>query len=120
MVLKGDEAALVAAAVAGKSLTKIAVAAGVSVSTAQRRLQDPAIQAAIRAGLADRQRQAVGRLGADLNPAIRRLRQLVAHEDPKIALQAIDKLLSNAHRFSIQLEARPAEAPSSPEESGDA
>ena len=44
-MLKGDEAALIMAAVAGCSLAEIAVAAEVSVSTVQRRLRDDDIRA---------------------------------------------------------------------------
>ena len=84
--LRGDEGALIAAAVAGKALEDIALAADVSVSTVQRRLRDPEIVAAIREGRADHQRQAVGQLNADLTEAITRLRELVGHEDPSIAL----------------------------------
>src|SRR3954468_8885271 len=98
--LKGDEGALIAAAVAGKSLEDIAQIADVSVSTVQRRLRDPEIAAAIREGRADHQRQAVGQLNEDLNDAITRLRDLVGHEDPAIALRAIDKLIAHAHRFN--------------------
>ena len=110
--LKGDEGALIGAAVAGKSLEDIAQIADVSVSTVQRRLRDPEIAAAIREGRADRQRQAVGRLNADLNDAIERLRELVGHEDPSIALRAIDKLIAHAHRFNHALDLAVAEQPS--------
>lgn len=102
--LKGDEGALIAAAVAGKSLEDIARIADVSVSTVQRRLRDPEIAAAIRDGRADHQRQAVGQLNEDLTQAITRLRDLVGHEDPSIALRAIDKLIAHAHRFNRALD----------------
>lgn len=102
--LKGDEGALIAAAVAGRSLEDIARIADVSVSTVQRRLRDPEIAAAIREGRADHQRQAVGQLNEDLTQAITRLRDLVGHEDPSIALRAIDKLIAHAHRFNHALD----------------
>lgn len=102
--LKGDEAALIAAAVAGKSMEDIAQIADVSVSTVQRRLRDPEIAAAIREGRADHQRQAVGQLNEDLSDAITRLRDLVTHDDPAIALRAIDKLIAHAHRFNRALD----------------
>ena len=36
----------------------------------------------------------------DLTDAITRLRDFVSHEDPSIALRAIDKLIAHAHRFN--------------------
>ena len=102
--LKGDEGALIAAAVAGKPLEDIAQIADVSVSTVQRRLRDAEIAAAIREGRADHQRQAVGQLNEDLSDAITRLRDLVGHDDPAIALRAIDKLIAHAHRFNRALD----------------
>ena len=71
-MLKGNEAALIAAAVAGKSLDEIARDAQVSVSTVQRRLRDSEVRRAIREGRADHQRQAVGMLNSDLTDAIDR------------------------------------------------
>jgi DNA-directed RNA polymerase specialized sigma24 family protein len=41
--MSADEAEMVAAAVDGRTLNEIAVAAGVSVSTVQRRLKEPEI-----------------------------------------------------------------------------
>lgn len=99
-MLKGDEGALVAAAVAGRTLEEIAVAADVSVSTAQRRLRDPDISALIEQGRTDCQRQAVGRLNSELNETIDKLRALVHHNDPNVALRAIDKLIAHAYRFN--------------------
>ncbi len=99
-LLKGDEASLVAAAVRGGTLSEIAAEAGVSISTVQRRLRDPDIEVAICEGRTQQQREAVGRLNADLNGAIMRLRELVQHEDPRVALSAIDKWMAHAHRFS--------------------
>ncbi|MFL6158429.1 MAG: hypothetical protein ACJ72D_20245 [Marmoricola sp.] len=99
-MLMGDEAALVAAAVRGATLTEIGEEAGVSVSTVQRRLRDPEIVEAIAEGRAHKQREALGRLSQDLNAAVDRLRELVMHEDPRVALTAIDKLITHAHKLS--------------------
>jgi len=99
-MLKGDEAGLVAAAVRGGTLSEIAAEASVSISTVQRRLRDPDIEVAICEGRTQQQREAVGRLNADLNGAIMRLRELVQHEDPRVALSAIDKWVAHTHRFS--------------------
>jgi AcrR family transcriptional regulator len=100
-MLAGDEAALVAAAVRGATLAEIAEEAGVSVSTVQRRLRDPEVVGAIAEGRAHKQREALGRLNEDLNTAVARLRELVTHEDPRIALNAIDKLITHAHKLSL-------------------
>lgn len=99
-MLKGDEGLLVAAAVRGGTLNEIAEEADVSVSTVQRRLRDPYIDAAIREGRAQQQREAVGQLNSDLNGAIKRLRDLVMHDDPRVALSAIDKLIIHAYKFN--------------------
>jgi uncharacterized protein YjgD (DUF1641 family) len=101
-MLKGDEGALIAAAGAGRTHHEIAAEAEVSVSTVQRRLRDPDITAAIREARLDKGRQAAGRLNTDLNAAIDKLRELVEHEDPRIALSAIDKLIAHAHRFTAK------------------
>lgn len=100
-MLIGDEAALVAAAVRGATLTEIADEAGVSVSTVQRRLRDPEILDAITEGRAHKQREALGRLNEDLNVAVGRLREHVMDDDPKISLSAIDKLITHAHKLSL-------------------
>lgn len=99
-MLKGDEACLVAAAVRGGTLGEIAEESGVSISTVQRRLADSDIGAAIRDGRSQQKREAVGRLNSDLNGAIARLRELVLHDDPRVALSAIDKLIVHAYRFN--------------------
>lgn len=100
-MLMGDEAALIAAAVKGATLAEIAAEAGVSISTVQRRLKDADIASAIAEGRAHKQREALGRLSEDLNGAVGRLRELVQHDDPRIALNAIDKLITHAHRLSL-------------------
>lgn len=100
-MLAGDEAALIAAAVRGATLAEIANEAGVSISTVQRRLRDHDMAEAIAEGRAQKQREALGRLNEDLNGAIGRLRELVEHDDPRIALSAIDKLILHAHRLSL-------------------
>lgn len=103
-MLKGDEAALIAAAVAGRSLPDIAAAGQVSVSTAQRRLQDPEVLSAVRDGRAHQRREAVGQLNSELKSAIERLGQLLTHEDPNVALRAVGMVLGNAHKFTTAIE----------------
>lgn len=75
-----------------------------SVSTVQRRLQDPQILAAVRAGRSQQRREAVGQLNIQVQPAIRRLRELVAHDDPRVALRAAALVLGSAHKFGGALE----------------
>jgi AcrR family transcriptional regulator len=102
--MKGDEAALIAGAVEGGSYAEIAAAAGVSVSTVQRRLRDPAVVAAVQEGRTQQRREAVGRLNERVSPAIDRLGELVMDEDAAIALRTIGLLLGSAHKFSVAIE----------------
>lgn len=99
-MLKGDEAALIESAVAGRSLTEIAAASGVSLSTAQRRLRDREIVAAVREGRSRQRREAVGRLNTRLATAIERLGELLHDDDPHAALRAAGMVLGNAHKFA--------------------
>ena len=101
---KGDEAALIAAAVAGRSLAQIAATAQVSPSTVQRRLKDPDIVAAVREGRSQQRREAVRQLNNELQSAIERLGQLLAHEDPNVVLRAAGMVLGNAHKFTMAIE----------------
>lgn len=101
---KGDESALIAGAVAGRSHVEIAAAAGVSVSTVQRRLLDPEILAAVQAGRSQQHREAVGRLNDGLQSAIGRLEELVRNDDPKVALRAVSIVLANVHKFTMAIE----------------
>lgn len=103
-MLKGDEAALVAGAVAGRSLAEIAAAAGISISTCQRRLRDPDILVEVAGGRAQQRREAVGQLNNDALLAIRTLRELATHEDPAVALRAAGTILATLHRFTRVLD----------------
>ena len=100
-MLKGDEAALIAGAVAGWPLERIASAAGVSVSTVQRALREREIAAAVREGRAEQCREVVGRLNQQMLEAVDRLADLSRHEDPNVALRAITLILGNAHKFAV-------------------
>ena len=95
----GDEAALIANAVAGRSHAQIAQAAGVSVSSVQRRLKDADIQQKIRE---EQSRLRRARL-ADLNDvgtaAMQRLRALIDCDEPAIALRAVALSLTSAIRL---------------------
>lgn len=103
-MLKGDEAALIESAVAGRCLSEIAAAGGVSVSTAQRRLRDSEIVAAVREGRSRQRREAVGRLNSGLSTAIERLGELLHDADPHVALRAAGMVLGNAHKFATAVD----------------
>ena len=99
-MLKGDEAALIAAAASGQSHAEIAAAAGVSISTAQRRLRDPEITAAVQEARTEQRLQMAGRLNQVMAAAIGTLGELVLHDDPRIALRAIGIVMGNAQQFA--------------------
>lgn len=94
-----NEAALVAAAVEGLSLAGIAEAAGVSVSTVQRRLRLPEIRRQISESRSRLRDEAVGQLGHVRLRALNRLSEIVEDDDPKIALRAIALVLTNSAKF---------------------
>ncbi len=98
--MKGDEAALIAAAASGQSHVEIAAAAGVSISTAQRRLRDPEITAAVQEARTEQRLQMAGRLNQVMAAAIQTLGELVLHDDPRIALRAIGIVMGNAQQFA--------------------
>jgi AcrR family transcriptional regulator len=103
-MMQGDEAALIAGAVAGWSYAEIAAAAGVSISTVQRRLRDPEVLAAVQEGRRQQRRQAVGRVNERVPLAMQRLGELLLDEDPQIALKAIALLVGSASRLAAALE----------------
>lgn len=75
--MSGDIGALIATAAAGRPLQEIAEAAGVSVSTVQRRLKDPAVQAEIRQLQAQQRRAAHARLVGLREAALNRVERLI-------------------------------------------
>jgi AcrR family transcriptional regulator len=90
---------LVAAAAAGCSLADVARAAGLSQSTAQRRLRDPEVAAEIRRMRDDVMNAAVGKLVALNHRALARLEALVDDESPHVALRAVDIVLNGSLKF---------------------
>lgn len=97
----GDEAALVAAAAAGRPLAQVAAAAGVSLSTAQRRLRDPEVALAVAAARGELRRQAVARM-VDLRAnALNRVEAILELGDPALVLRAAALVLNS----SLKLEA---------------
>lgn len=95
----GNDAELIAAAVAGQSLSRIAAAAGVSVSTAQRRLRQPEVQAAIRDEGVRLRREATARLGSLRSDALDRLAGLIGDDDPRTSIRAVSLVLASSARF---------------------
>jgi AcrR family transcriptional regulator len=104
MESKGDLNKIVAGAVAGHTLDQIAAASGISRSTVQRRLSDPEVRRAIREEGARQRAESHARLRELYEPAVRRLRELVDHEDPAIALKAISLALTTSTKLATAVE----------------
>ena len=92
----GDEAALVAAAAAGRPLAQVAAAAGVSVSTAQRRLRDPEVARAVAVARAAMRRQAVARMVDLRTSALDRVEVILDFAEPALALRAATLILNTS------------------------
>jgi len=90
---KGSDEALIAAAAAGQAHARVARASGVSISTVKRRLGEPEIVEAIRDLRLQQHRAYAAQMGDATGDAIERLRTLVDHEDPHVALRAIALVL---------------------------
>ncbi len=92
----GDEAALVAAAAAGRTLAQVAAAAGVSMSTVQRRLRDPEVARAVAVARSELRRQAVARLVDLRASALNRVEAILELADPALALRAATLILNTS------------------------
>src|SRR4051794_11518558 len=91
---KGDLATLVAHIAVGQPLAASARAAGMSVSTAQRRLREPETQRQVVEAYADHTRVAAGRFKDLRTQALDRLGEYLAGaSDPKVTLRAIELAL---------------------------
>ena len=129
MKVNGDSEALVAAAVLGKPLTKIASLAGVSVSTVQRRLKEPEVKAAITEARGHHRAEALGRMTDLRTQALERLEDLLGDDDASVALRAVTLVLTTSTRFErdyelaervAALESPPVPAAPVPEEGDEA
>lgn len=97
-----DQAALVATAASGGSLTQIAAAAKISVATVQRELKKASIIALLqqaRSALLAKEMEQVETLR---EAARNRLAQLLQDEDAGYALRAIKIVLSDSDRTSAE------------------
>ena len=94
-----NDAALVAAAILGKSLDEIAKAAGASKSTVQRRLRVEGVKEQIRVGRADLRDQAVGQFADLRSRALCKLSDLIDDDDARVAMRAITVIINSSLKF---------------------
>jgi AcrR family transcriptional regulator len=97
--VSANDAEMVAAAVAGRTLTEIAAAAGASVSTVQRRLRDPDIMERVRQARSQHRQEALGQLTSLRSRALERLHDLLEGDDPALVLGTATLVLSTATKF---------------------
>lgn len=98
--LKGDWAAIVASRVRGDTLEQTALAAGVSVSTVQRRLADPVVQKLIREHRDRRLVEILDRQSELVRKSAVRLEEWIDSNDPSIGLRAMALAYSNTARLT--------------------
>ena len=96
-----NEAEMVAGAVAGRTLSEIAAAAGASVSTVQRRLKEPEIVEQVRQARSQHRQEALGRLTSLRRRALERLQDLLEDDDPALVLRTAALVLSTATKFDL-------------------
>lgn len=104
---------LVVAIASGQSVAAAASSAGMSLSTAQRRLREAEVLAAVQEARVDLTRQALGRVRAMREVALTRVAEVLEEDHgPAIALRAADLVLRHAaaadtawlHERVLQLE----------------
>lgn len=94
-----DLGRLIPAAASGGTLRQIAEAAGVSPSTVQRRLRDPAVREMIAQARKDAVTHVVAALAEARSVAAQRLRALIDSEDDGMALRASTAVLRYSAHF---------------------
>ena len=89
---------------AGRSRQETADAADISVRTLHRRLQEPAIQAAIAEATLELERAALAQLLELRAAALKRLSELIGSTEPALALRAVKIVLeaTTAQRASLR------------------
>lgn len=114
----GSVPELVVAIAAGEPLAAAAAAAGMSVSTAQRRLREQPVVDAVQEARLDLTRQALGRVRALRDVALDRVGEVLAGDDgPAFTLRAAELVLRHAaaadtaglHERMLQVERQIAE-----------
>jgi hypothetical protein len=95
----GDEGALVAGLAAGMTMPHIATAAGMSISSVQRRRRDPRIKSLVRELRDENREETLGRLASMRTTALVRLAALMEDPDPTVALRAIRLVLGSSASF---------------------
>lgn len=88
----------------GKTAKEAAVLAGISETTAGRRMKDPAVQARIRELRADMVRQTAGALSEAMVEAVAKLRALLGAENEQVQLSAARSLLEFGMRIKETVE----------------
>ncbi len=83
----GSTDLIVSLTAAGRPQAEVADAAGISVRTLRRRLQEPQIVVAVSAAVVQLEKEAVGRLGQLRRRAFDQLETLLLHEDPAVVLR---------------------------------
>ena len=99
--MTGNVSELVAAAVSGHTLTQIAAAAGVSVSTAQRRLKDPDVLALVSDARAQGRAETLGRLTQLRTTGLDRLADLLDSDDPTVVLRALTLIMNVSTKLDL-------------------
>ena len=99
----GSRDVIVALTAAGRPQSEVADAAGISVRTLRRRLEEPDLVSAVAAATLELERQAVGQLSDLRARAFSRLGALLADDDPGITLRACKLILDAglAHRSAL-------------------
>ncbi len=99
-VQRGAREMIVALTVAGRPQNEVARAAGISVRTLRRRLQEPDIVEAMAAATRDREQQALGRLADLRGLAFDALHDHLRSPDPAVQARAAKLVLEQglAHR----------------------
>ena len=115
----GNIPEMIAAIASGRSLAETAKTSRMSVSTVQRRLREPEIQAQIDQSRVDLTRQALGRVRGLRDLALDRVAEILSQdESPGLTLRAAELILRHAaaadtawlHDKVLQLEHRLFEA----------
>lgn len=99
----GSTDLIISLTAAGRPQAEVADAAGISVRTLRRRLQEPQILVAVSAAVVQLEKEAVGRLGQLRRRAFDQLETLLQHEDPSVVLRTCRLVLDAglAHRAAI-------------------